>query len=107
MEKNKARKTISLNEEKRIKEKEELELQAMRIENARRKAKNLKTFANIEEFRSYEEEEKEEDEATSVAQRSLIDVDGDTVLIETGSILLDMITLSGAKQQQASAVKPK
>lgn len=108
MEKNKARKTISLNEEKRIKEKEELELQAMQIENTRRKAKNLKTFANIEEFRDYEkEEEKDDAEAASGSPRSLIDVDGDTVLIETGSILLDMISLSGVKQQQASAVKHK
>lgn len=106
MEKNKAKKTVSLNEAKRIKEKEELEIEAMRIENARRKAKGLKTFANIDEFRDYEKEEEEEHaEEASASQKSLIDVDGDTVLIETGSILLDMISLSGDKQQQASAAK--
>lgn len=94
MEKNKSKKTVSLNEKKRIKEKEELELEAMNIENKRRAAKKMELFKTLADFRAYEEEEDEAAEQEPVAQRSLIDVDGDTILIESGSILLDVIRLS-------------
>lgn len=104
MEKNSQKKTISLQEKKRIAQKNDLEKQAMLIENKRRAAKDLETFKTIEDYRSFEEAEEKEESEAPIAQRNLIDVDGDTVLIEAGSILADIISLgSKTKQQQAFA----
>ncbi|MFL0809246.1 MAG: carboxy terminal-processing peptidase [Agarilytica sp.] len=104
MEENKSRTTISLNEKRRIEEKKTLELKAMEIENKRRLAKRLKSFENLEAFRKFEKEQDEEADVAR-AERSLIDIEGDTVLKETGSILMDVIRLGGkkSKQQQAYA----
>src|SRR5690606_3583865 len=57
MLRNKARTAVSLNEQERIKEKEDLEREQMVIENKRRAAKGLKPFANLEAYRAYEKEE--------------------------------------------------
>lgn len=105
MEKNRERKTISLNEKQRIKEKDDLELEAMKIENKRRLAKELKVYKTIEEYRASEKEEEEKEESTPIAERNKIDVDGDAILIETGSILLDMIRLKDKTDQQTASVR--
>ncbi|WP_245929400.1 carboxy terminal-processing peptidase [Agarilytica rhodophyticola] len=105
MEKNRERKTISLNEKQRVKEKEDLELEAMRIENKRRLAKNLEVFKTIEAYRESEKEEEEKEESAPVSERNKIDVDGDAILIETGSILLDMIRLQSKTDQQTASVR--
>lgn len=104
MEKNKLKKTISLNEKKRLQEKENLEKEAMGIENKRRVAKQMAPFKTLEEYRKYEEEDEETEAEDATEEDQDIDVDGDTVLIESGSILVDMIRLSKKdKQQQAFA----
>ncbi len=105
MEKNKLKKTISLNEKTRLQEKESLEKESMTIENKRRLSKNMKPFKTLEEYRKYEDDEEVTEEGqASVDDNQDIDVDGDTILIESGSILIDIIRLSKKnKQQQAFA----
>ena len=104
MEQNKQRKAISLNEKDRIAEKERLERQAMDIDNKRRVAKSLKPYKTLEEFRKSEEDvEEEEKEQASAPQQNKIDIDGDTLLIETGNILVDMIRLSNNNQTKQAA----
>ena len=98
---NKERKTISLNEAQRIKEKEDLEKKAMLIENKRRIAKKLTPYKTLEEFRKSEEDEEKEHEES--AGETKIDVEGDTLLLESGNILVDMLKLlSKDGSQQAS-----
>lgn len=105
MKQNKQKKSISLNEEKRIKEKNDLERLAMGIENKRRAAKSLEIFKTIDEFRDYDKVDEEEDEAAAPKKKKQIDVEGDIILIESGSILVDIIRLTHkeGKQQQAYA----
>lgn len=91
--KNKARKTISLNELDRIKEKESLELAEMAIENKNRKAKGLSEFATLKDFQNYEKEEEENLEEAAAQPATAIDVESDALLTETGYIMLDMIDL--------------
>lgn len=101
MKKNKAKKTISLNEKARIEEKENTEIEAMRIENKRRAAKGLKGYKDLKEFRASEiEDESEEDAVAEAPSEPKIDVNGDALLIETGSILMDVIRLSGKPEQR-------
>ncbi len=104
MEKNKEKKTISLNEKKRMVEKESLEKQAMIIENKRRLAKGQEGFKNLEAFRAYNKGEEDKAEDVATTQRQLIDTADDAVLLESGSILIDIIRLTDkGKQQQAFA----
>ncbi len=100
-EQNKKRKTISLNEMERVKEKESLELAQMAIENRNRKAKGLKEFANLKEFRDYEKVEEENSEKSAAAPTKAIDLESDALLNETGHILIDMIELLKNPQQVA------
>lgn len=94
IEENKNKKTISLNEKVRIKEKEELELRAMSLENKRRKSKGLELYKTIEDYRSAEEkDEEQEEEALANEPINSIDTEGDALLIETGNILADFIKL--------------
>ncbi len=91
---NKDRTLVSLNEEVRRKEKEALETQAMAIDNKRRLAKGLKPYKTLEEFRAAEEaEEKKNEEAAATSANSEITLAGDTLLNETGYIMVDMIRL--------------
>ena len=83
-------KAISLNEEIRKRRKGEFETRSMEIENKRRAAKGLKVFANLEEYRVQDESEDDDD---SFSGRK-IDTDGDTLLIESGNILVDFIELA-------------
>jgi len=99
MERNKEKKTISLNESVRVKEKDNLEQEAMEIENKRRQAKQMTIYKTVEEYRKADDEDKNEAASAPIAQ-SKIDVDGDTVLIESGSILLDIIRLTEKPEQQ-------
>ncbi|ACR11047.1 tail-specific protease, periplasmic [Teredinibacter turnerae T7901] len=101
MAKNKDKKSVSLNEKSRIAEKETLEREAMDIDNKRRIGKHLQPYKTLEEYRSSEVEEQDDEQ---VAQNQYeIDVDGDTLLIETGNIMVDMIRiLSTDAVKQAS-----
>ncbi|SMF39064.1 C-terminal processing peptidase-1. Serine peptidase. MEROPS family S41A [Alteromonadaceae bacterium Bs31] len=104
MENNKSKKVISLNEKERIAEKERLEKQAMDVENKRRLAKKMTPYKNLEEFRKSEEETDEElEEKRASNSHNDIDVDGDTLLIETGNILIDLIRLSSNSRTQQVA----
>ena len=100
MRKNKEKKTISLNEKTRLKEKEDTELEAMKIENKRRAAKGLTPYKTVEDFRASEDEEETEEDAVATTSEPKIDVNGDAMLIETGSILMDVIRLSGKPEQR-------
>lgn len=91
---NKGRKTVSLNEKVRIQEKEMLETKAMKIENKRRVAKGMDPYKTLAEFQAAEAEELKNAEAIGAesADRD-ITLDGDTLLNETGYIMVDMIRL--------------
>jgi len=104
MEQNKKKKLVSLNEKERIAEKDQLELQSMTIENKRRIAKKLKPYKDLKEFRKSEEEEEEEQkEKAAATSQGKIDVDGDTLLIETGNILVDLIRFSNDNKTRQAA----
>lgn len=101
MEKNKDKKTVSLNEKTRLAEKEEVEKLAVQIENKRRVAKSLKPYTSLEEYR---EAEKEEEEAEAdAASRQVIQVDGDVLLQETGHIMVDFIHLLNQPDTQTAS----
>ena len=103
LDENRDKKFISLNEKTRIQEKDQFEVKSMDIENKRRLAKGLEPYKNLAAFREADEKEKEEAKAAETETTQKIDVDGDALLIETGSILLDLINmLDNPKTQQAS-----
>lgn len=104
MQKNKDRKTISLNEKRRLAEKEALELQAMAIENKRRKAKGLETHKTLEAYRKSNSDE--DKPASSSVASTTIDIEGDTLLLETGNILADLIKLTSKSNQQHAMNDP-
>lgn len=90
-EERKGRKFISLNEKERVKEKDELQAEQMKIDNKRRSAKGLKTFKNLAEYRSFEEQEEEELEKEASKAKPTIDLEKDALLNEAGYVLIDMI----------------
>lgn len=102
MLRNKARTAVSLNEQERIKEKEDLEREQMVIENKRRAAKGLKPFANLEAYRAYEKEEEANAEKVATESRQSINVETDALLNEAGYILVDMVELMRTPQQQVA-----
>ena len=86
---NSQRTTISLNEKERIEDKRNLEQQSMDIENARRIAKNIVPYKTLEAFRV-----SNEDNATEPGARKVIDQENDVLLVETGNLLADFVSLS-------------
>ncbi len=89
---NKSRTRLSLNEQERLKQREELEKSSLAIENERRKAKGLDEFASadaMEEEREHEVE-KEIEQAQTVHD---LNTDNDALLSEAGYVLIDMINL--------------
>lgn len=105
MESNRDKETISLNENVRLQEKRDMELKQMGIENKRRIATGKKPFESLKDFRAQEEQEEEVAESEQAQPEPLIDVEEDTVLRESGNILVDIIRLAEdqmKKQRQAS-----
>lgn len=100
-QKNKARKTISLNETERLEEKESLEMAQMAIENRNRQAKAIKQFKTLKEFRDYEKVEEKDKEKAAAEPVPAIDLKSDALLNETGHILIDMIELLKSPPQVA------
>ncbi|WP_370978625.1 carboxy terminal-processing peptidase [Agaribacterium sp. ZY112] len=98
VERNADQKTISLNERKREERKLALETESMVLENERRKAKGIELYKSLEEFRKQGEEEQEEQEQAGPPK---IDVDGDTLLIETGNIMVDFLAKPSASKTDA------
>lgn len=102
VQKNRERKTVSLNEKERLQEKESMELAEMAIENRNRKAKGLKKFKEVKAYRAYEKKQQEEaDEAAAESSPSDIDIKDDALLTETGHILVDLIELMKNPQHLA------
>lgn len=103
MEENKRKKAVSLNEKQRIAEKENLEKQAMVIENKRRTGKGQDPYKTLAEYRAAQEEENPEDAPVVSSRETVIDLDGDTLLNESGNILIDYIRFQTTNaQKQAS-----
>jgi C-terminal peptidase (prc) len=102
MMRNKSRTQVSLNEQARIKEKEDLEREQMTLENKRRSAKGLKPFENLEAYRAYEKEEEANAEKVASESRPSIDTETDALLNEAGYILIDMVDLMQTPQQQVA-----
>jgi len=102
MQKNKARTSISLNEGERVKEKEDLEREQMVIENKRRAAKGLKSFANLKEYQDYQKDEEANAEKLAAEASREIDIESDALLNEAGYILIDMVELMQAPPQQVA-----
>ncbi|MFT7559990.1 MAG: carboxyl-terminal processing protease [Flavobacteriales bacterium] len=99
----KKRKTISLNENFRIKQKEDLEKEAMRIDNKRRVAKQLLPYKDLAEFKASDkrdENKTDEQRAEEASNRHKIDIKEDALLLETGNILADIIRLSEKSNRQ-------
>jgi carboxyl-terminal processing protease len=86
-----SRKVISLQEEKRITEKELLEKETLAIENKRRKTKGLSIYKDFTEFKDITEKENEKRAAS--AGTTTIDTEDDAILNEAGYILKDFITI--------------
>lgn len=95
LKENRNEKAVSLNKKVRNERKKMLEQRSMAIENKRRLAKGLKIYADVEAYKKSEEEDEDSDPISSTK----IDVDGDTVLIESGNILVDLIEM---KTQQVA-----
>lgn len=93
---NQSQKAISLNEKVRNDRKKELEMKSMSLENKRRLAKGLETYKTLEEFRK---QESEDEEAAQDFGPKKIDVDGDTLLIESGNVLIDLIEMKSQSDQ--------
>lgn len=93
MEKNKQRKTISLNEAVRLQEKEDNEVAQMEIENKRRVAKGSKPFKTLEEYRAFEKNEEEAAAKAASESSPSINVEDDALLNEAGHILIDIVEL--------------
>ena len=102
MLRNKSRTQVSLNEQTRIKEKEDLEREQMTLENKRRTAKGLKAFENLDAYRAYEKEEEANAEKVASEARPSIDTETDALLNEAGYILIDMVDLMQSPQQQVA-----
>ena len=106
LEENKQKTTVSLNEKTRIEEKEDLEEKAMNIENKRRLAKGIEAYKSLTDFRKAEDEEREKEEQAQTETTSKINVEEDTLLIESGSILLDVIRLTQNSDEQHASSFP-
>lgn len=102
MMRNRERTQVSLNKTVRIQQKEDLEREQMDMENKRRSAKGLKPFENLEAFRTYEDEEEATAEKQAASSRPAIDTESDALLNEAGYILIDLVELMKAPQQQVA-----
>ncbi len=96
IQENKERKTVSLNEAKRIKEKEDIERKAMELDNRRRKAKGLEPYASLDAYKAIQEEEEE----LAASEPDKIDVASDPLLNESGNIMADFIRLLNSQAHQ-------
>ncbi|PCK08486.1 MAG: tail-specific protease [Alteromonadaceae bacterium] len=108
MKDNRNRETISLNEKSRLKEKEMLEIRAMTIDNKRRKAKSLKLYKTLAEFKAAEKDEEDKTDAERAEEakdRNKIDVEGDILLLETGNILADLIKATRTNEAKIASGK--
>ncbi|MFT5421350.1 MAG: carboxyl-terminal processing protease [Candidatus Endobugula sp.] len=83
------KKTVSLQESKRLKEKASIEMQSLAIENKRRLSKGLTAYANFSEYK--DETEKENIKRAANAGATTIDIKNDAILSEAGYILKDFI----------------
>lgn len=99
------REVISLNEEKRRAEQKAMEEKTLEIENKRRKAKGLETYASIEAMRDAESSDQDDEESSTVASSSSSEIDPlkDPILNETGYVLVDLIKMLDADRVERLA----
>ncbi len=97
----KQRTRLSLNEDTRKQEQQQLKSQSLAIENERRKAKGLSEFASIDDLEKDQTEKVAE--ATEDAGKMELNTDDDAFLSEAGYILIDMINLLETQQKEALA----
>ncbi len=96
-----ANKTVSLNEKKRLKEKQRIENISLGIENKRRKAKGLTAFESYEALK--DNNEKENDKRAAAAGTTVIDTSDDAILKEAGYILKDYVDLLTTPNNRVAA----
>ncbi len=94
IQKLKDRTRVSLNEQVRRKEFEQQQLQALKLENERRKAKGKPVYASVKEMK--QALEKEEEENAAKAEHDIQSDESRAYLIEAGEILLDLLQLKTA-----------
>ncbi len=97
------KKTISLNEKSRLREKKELEDKTLAIENRLRESKDLPIFKDYDEYKNDNDEKNKAREAT--AGSTLIDTEDDSVLTESGYILRDYISVLQKIRNQLAGKK--
>lgn len=104
------RTTVSLNLETRRAEEQAFKQQALVLENARRAAKGLEPYKDVETFLAAEGDEGiatttegELDDAEPLAENNEINLEKDPLLNETGYILVDYINLLRADRVQKIA----
>ncbi|AFU97818.2 carboxy terminal-processing peptidase [Simiduia agarivorans] len=93
----KQKKTLSLNESQRLKEKAQLDARNLAAENMRRKAKGEEPYASIEALKEANDAENEQ----ALSGPIQIDTEKDSLLLEAGEILADFIVT----QREESANK--
>jgi carboxyl-terminal processing protease len=96
---------ISLNESKRLKEKQELETATLALENKRRQLKGLAIFEDYEKFKENNEEKNKERESN--AGTTVIDTEDDAMLQEAAHILKDFVELLTAPEKRKVAANNK
>ncbi len=102
---NKDRKYISLKEETRINEKNDLEKKSLALENTRRKSKNLEPYKTFEAFKDAKEKEDEEERNNNSGLSKQIDLENDALLREAGNILVDFSALFGQGNERVADIK--
>lgn len=97
---NNDRKVVSLNLAKRKAEEKHLKEEALKLENARRKAKGLEPYKDVD---AYLDAESDEDGEQSISAIEEINLEKDPILNETGYILVDYIKLLRSDRVQKVA----
>ncbi|MFT7558672.1 MAG: carboxyl-terminal processing protease [Flavobacteriales bacterium] len=98
---------ISLNEKARIATKEALESKGLALENKRRMSKGLEPFPTREALIKEEEERSDIISADADAGANKINVDSDTLLMEAGNIILDLLSYLPAAKDSTIASRYK
>ncbi|GAB3106977.1 carboxy terminal-processing peptidase [Pseudomaricurvus hydrocarbonicus] len=101
LEESRSRQELSLNEQERIKEQEDMKARSLAIENERRTAKGLEPYASSKEW----EKERDAKTAERIEQETSskqLNTDDDALLSEAGYILIDMINLLNKGPEQVA-----
>ena len=89
------RKTLSLNMQQRLNEKNLHEQKLLELENTRRKAKQLPLLESYADWRA--ESEPDEENSDQESKEGSTDSESDPILLETGNIFVDYLRLSSTE----------